>query len=84
MMDATQRMGLYDAELRQLAVRSAGTLTLDELIARLSELREHLGDNVPVVVGERGFQLACGVDTVTWPDLDDDELVHRAVRICGI
>lgn len=84
MMDATERLGLYDAELRQLALRRAGTLTLDELLAQLHGLRSELGGDVPVVVGERGFELAYAVDVVSWPDLDDDELVHRAVRICGV
>ena len=61
----------------------ANVLTVDEAIAVLQALRAELGGSVPVVVGERGFQLACAVETVSWPDLEDDELVHRAVRICG-
>lgn len=59
------------------------TLTLDELIARLQALREQRGGQVLVQVGERGFQLACAVDVVRWRDLEDDELEHVAVRICG-
>lgn len=54
------------------------------LLAQLQALREQLGGGgVYMVVGGSGFQLAFAVDTVHWPDFEDDDCVHRAARICG-
>ena len=64
--------------------RSTQTLTLDELIAQLQAQRDQLGGHVPVIVGERGTELAYAVDVLRWRDLEDDEVEYTAARICGV
>lgn len=99
MVAASQKLGLYDTELLGVPAkrrrrlkrseveriqRSTRTLTLDELIAQLQAQREQLGGHVPVIVGERGTELAYAVDVVRWRDLEDAEAEYTAARICGV
>ncbi len=80
-MSSRRRLTRREAEQIE---RSVSTLTLDELIAQLEAQRAQLGGHVPVIVDERGTELAYAVDVVRWRDLEDAEAEYAAVRICGV
>lgn len=51
-------------------------ISLDELLEQLRAVRDRLGGNAFVVVGERGFELACSVEAVNWPDIESGRLIY--------
>jgi hypothetical protein len=59
------------------------TLSLGELIQQLVAVQRVVGCGAQVQLGERGCELAMCVDTVTFPDIEDDAQVLTLVRIRG-
>jgi hypothetical protein len=58
-------------------------LRLYELIEQLVAVQRVVGSEALVQIGERGCELAICVDTVTFPDIEDEEKVLTFVRISG-
>ena len=56
-------------------------LQLDELIEQLTAMRERVGGDVLLQLGERGCELVMGVDTLLIPE--DDVGITTLVRVYG-
>lgn len=51
-------------------------ISLDELLEQLRAVRDRLGGNALVVVGERGVELVCSVEVESWPDIENGKPIH--------